>query len=584
MVGRSRPSLQHGLDRDIYQVVRKYLDEKNESPLKLRITTIYEYIQRSNSALKRRPKKQIEESIERVIDVLREDESDDEEDEMAEIEGDFGNAQSKPAGEKDRSADWMNKQIVNQWASAGPVSVPATNGEKTKKRDGAKTNGERESKRQKKQGSSETKIDTSPPTGVSLADLGGVANIKKQLKEHLVLPLLMPQEYITRKIPIPRGILLHGPPGCGKTVISRAFAATLGVPFIEILGPSVVSGMSGESEKQIREHFERAKEVAPCLIFIDEIDVIAPKRDNAQSQMEKRIVAQLLISMDSLAMEGNDGKPVIVLAASNRPDSLDPALRRGGRFDTEINMGVPNENMREAILKALTRETKLGNDVNFTTLAKKTAGFVGADLKDLVSKAGTWSMDQYREALEQQAASEETEMEIEGSREVEDNSEDQRILRLVKRVRDTDASRPPGFEDTAILMEAFDAVLPTITPSSKREGFATVPDTTWRDVGALEGVREELEMAIVEPIKNPERFRKVGITAATGVLLWGPPGCGKTLLAKAVAAESKANFISVKGPELLNKVSYSPLVLATTVVLFNGYGLPSTYTSYVRPH
>jgi ribosome biogenesis ATPase len=556
MAGRSRPSLQHGLDRDIYQVIRKYLDEKNESPLKLRITTVYDYIQRSNSSLKRRPKKQLEESIERVIDVLREDESDEAEDEMAEIEGDFGNVEEKPAG-KDRSADWMNKQIVNQWASA-PATVPVTNGEKTKKRDSAKTNGERESKRQKKTGSSDAKIDISAPTGVSLADLGGVTNIKRQLKEHLILPLLMPQEYITRKIPIPRGILLHGPPGCGKTVISRAFAATLGVPFIEILGPSVVSGMSGESEKQIREHFERAKEVAPCLIFIDEIDVIAPKRDNAQSQMEKRIVAQLLISMDSLAMEGNDGKPVIVLAASNRPDSLDPALRRGGRFDTEINMGVPNEPMRESILKALTRETKLGGDVNFTALAKKTAGFVGADLKDLVSKAGTWSMDQYREALEQQAAAEETEMEVEEGSGAEDKLEDQRIMRLVKRVRDTDASRPPGFEDTAILMEAFDAVLPTITPSSKREGFATVPDTTWRDVGALEGVREELEMAIVEPIRNPERFRKVGITAATGVLLWGPPGCGKTLLAKAVAAESKANFISVKGPELLNKVSFSP--------------------------
>jgi ribosome biogenesis ATPase len=292
------------------------------------------------------------------------------------------------------------------------------------------------------------------------------------------------------------------------------------------------------------------------LIFIDEIDVIAPKRDSAQSQMEKRIVAQLLISMDSLAMEGNNGKPVIVLAASNRPDSLDPALRRGGRFDTEINMGVPNEHMREMILRALTRKPKLGDDVDFSALAKKTAGFVGADLKDLVSKAGTWSMDQFREALEKQAAMEETEMEIDAHGTSEDFLADQEIARLVKRVRNIDALRPPGFEDTVISMEAFDAVLPTITPSSKREGFATVPDTTWRDVGALEGVRDELQMAIVEPIQNPERYAKVGISAPTGVLLWGPPGCGKTLLAKAVAAESKANFISVKGPELLNKVSY----------------------------
>lgn len=550
----SRSRLQQGLDRDVLQIVRKYLDDKPEVPArKARHYDIYDWIKTSNSSLKRRPKKQLEDSIERVLAVIQEDE---ESDEMASLDGDFGEQEEK----QKPPIDFMNRQIVNSWgtpaaATASRTGTPFGNGEekksgKIKKRDGPKANGERETKKQRRTEGKESKIDLSPPSHLSLKDVGGVDKVVGQLKEHLVLPLLDPEEYVSRNIPIPRGILLHGPPGCGKTLICRAFAAELGVPFIEILGPSVVSGMSGESEKQIREIFEKAKEAAPCLLFIDEIDVIAPKRDNAQSQMEKRIVAQLLISMDGLAMEGNDGKPVIVLSATNRPDSLDPALRRGGRFDTEINMGVPNEPMREMILQTLTRGPHLAPDVDLKALAKATAGFVGADLKDLVSKAGTWSMDKYREALEKQAAEIETEMEV------DDNTSEmyKSTVRLIKRVRNKDVVRPPGFEDTVISMEAFLSVLPTITPSSKREGFATVPDTTWRDVGALENVRDELQMAIVEPIKNPERYKRVGISAPTGVLLWGPPGCGKTLLAKAVAAESKANFISVKGPELLNKV------------------------------
>jgi len=256
------------------------------------------------------------------------------------------------------------------------------------------------------------KVTAAPPSDVSLEDIGGIDDILVQLKELLVRPLLFPQAYSRMQVPVPRGILLHGPPGCGKTMISRAFASAMELPFVEILGPSIVSGMSGESERAVRERFDEAKKNAPCLVFLDEIDAIAPKRDSSQSQMEKRIVAQLLVSMDELNRDSD--KPVIVLATTNRPDSIDPALRRGGRFDTEINIPVPNEQIRRHILTAQTRKAPLASDIDFARLAKMTAGFVGSDLHDLVSKAGSWQLSKYFEALEAQAHSSDTPMEVEG--------------------------------------------------------------------------------------------------------------------------------------------------------------------------
>jgi len=542
-----RRGLQQGLDREVFQLVRKYQDDLSDGRGVPTTHAVYKWIQGSNSSLRRKPKHLLEDSIERVLDALK-DEADDSE-ELGPVDIDLADDTEKG---QDRS-NFMNENIRKAIASSGNAT-PVRTSETSKKREVPRQeNGEPVKKKRRPE---KDDLDRTPAAHMRLEDVGGVDAVKQQLKEHLVMPLLCPEEYVKRKIPIPRGILLHGPPGCGKTVISRAFAAKLGVPFIEILGPSVVSGMSGESEQKIREHFDEARRLAPCLLFIDEIDVIAPKRDTAQSQMEKRIVAQILISMDSLAMEANDGKPVIVLAATNRPDSLDPALRRGGRFDTEINMGVPNESMREQILRAQTRDTNVATDVDFARLAKMTAGFVGADLKDLVSKAGTWSMDQYRDALERQAFIAECAMDVDSNAQASStgaSAMDHSISRLIDRVKDKSKIRPVGFEDTSITMEAFLTVLPGIQPSSKREGFATIPDTTWQDIGSLHDVREELEMAIVQPIKNPDRYAKVGISAPTGILLWGPPGCGKTLLAKAVANESKANFISVKGPELLNK-------------------------------
>lgn len=443
----------------------------------------------------------------------------------------------------------MNKSLVGIWSkgNAQVTRTPsASNGEPvashsipvSRKRH---TDGEPPPKRRRAAPSS----DRSPPTHVTLANLGGVDSVIQQLEDLIVLPLLQPDIYSISKIQPPRGVLLHGPPGCGKTMIANAFAAELGVSFIALSAPSIVSGMSGESEKALRDHFEEAKKMAPCLVFIDEIDAITPKRESAQREMEKRIVAQLLTCMDDLALEKTCGKAVIVLAATNRPDSLDPALRRGGRFDKEINLGVPNQAVREQILRALTREMHLSGNLDFLNLAKLTPGFVGADLNDLVSTAGSTAIKRLLATLKTQN----TDMDIENSNE-NISAKVIELRRLIKRVKG-----PPldSTEAISITNDDFLTALPKIQPSSKREGFATIPDTTWADIGALRPVREELLTAIVEPIRHPEKYQRVGITAPTGILLWGPPGCGKTLLAKAVANESRANFISVKGPELLNK-------------------------------
>ena len=447
-----------------------------------------------------------------------------------------------------QQSNGLNKSIVGLWAKNSPRSNGTTLGPadeydippdptRPKKRP---ANGDPPSKRRK----GPIEVDRSPPAHVSLADVGGAETVIQQLEDLIVLPLLQPQIYIASKIQPPRGVLLHGPPGCGKTMIANAFAAELGVPFISLSAPSIVSGMSGESEKALREHFEEAKKMAPCLVFIDEIDAITPKRESAQREMEKRIVAQLLTCMDDLALEKTGGKAVIVMAATNRPDSLDPALRRGGRFDKEINMSVPDERVREQILRALTRQMSLSGDLDFKLLAKLTPGFVGADLSDLVSTAGSAAIKRFLSTLKAAAS----EMDIDSDPSISSKVLD--LRRLIKRAKESSMEEASAI---AITSDDFTTALPKIQPSSKREGFATIPDTTWADIGALRPVREELLTAIVEPIRHPEKYARVGITAPTGVLLWGPPGCGKTLLAKAVANESRANFISVKGPELLNK-------------------------------
>lgn len=457
----------------------------------------------------------------------------------------------------------MNKSITRMWAKPAFSTTPTRDAtppdglsipglpiqglpseQETPAKADRQANGEPNKKRRKAETRKE--VDRSPPTDISLESLGGVSEVIKELTDLVAIPMLYADAYIKTGIQPTRGVLLHGPPGCGKTMIANAFAAEIGVSFIPLSAPSLVAGMSGESEKKIRDLFDEAKRMAPCLVFIDEIDVIMGKRESAQREMEKRIVAQMLTCMDDMALEKTGGKPVIIIAATNRPDSLDPALRRAGRFNKEINLGVPNEDAREKILRALTKKLVMAEDFNYRQLAKLTPGFVGADLNDVVSVAGTDAMKRMNTVLKERSV---TAMDIDTTSPTLDIPSS--LLELRSLVASAGESLPDG--DFSITYDDFLTAVPKVQPSAKREGFATIPDTTWAHVGALHEVREQLEMAIVHPIQTPGRFARVGITMPAGVLLWGPPGCGKTLLAKAVANESKANFISIKGPELLNK-------------------------------
>ncbi|CAI1562923.1 hypothetical protein SEUBUCD646_0L00350 [Saccharomyces eubayanus] len=469
----------------------------------------------------------------------------------------------------DQDTNEMNKRITSLWSKPESITEPVTGA------DDAKPEEVKKSKKRSKEGTckvkrQKVKEDRTPPNS-SLKSLGGMDDVVAQLMELIGLPILHPEIFLSTGVEPPRGVLLHGPPGCGKTSIANALAGELKVPFISISAPSVVSGMSGESEKKIRDLFDEAKSLAPCLIFFDEIDAITPKRDGgAQREMERRIVAQLLTSMDELTMEKTNGKPVIIIGATNRPDSLDSALRRAGRFDREICLNVPNEVSRLHILKKMSDKLKIDGTIDFAKLAKLTPGFVGADLKALVTAAGTCAIKRiFQTYAKIQSPPSTTAVYLEEDKmEIDDaTNEDESSLRNTANMIDPlplsvvqqfihNYPEPLTDDQLSLLSikyEDFLKALPTIQPTAKREGFATVPDVTWANVGALQRVRIELNMAIVQPIKRPELYEKVGISAPGGVLLWGPPGCGKTLLAKAVANESRANFISIKGPELLNK-------------------------------
>ncbi|XP_016924795.4 nuclear valosin-containing protein-like isoform X2 [Drosophila suzukii] len=480
-------------------------------------------------------------------------------------------------------------------------------------------------------------------TTESFRDIGGMDSTLKELCEMLI-HIKSPEFYFQLGLLPSRGLLLHGPPGCGKTFLARAISGQLKMPLLEVPATELIGGISGESEERIREVFEQAMGYSPCVLFIDEIDAIGGNRQWASKDMERRIVSQLISSLDNL--KANEfGQSVVVIAATTRPDVLDPGLRRIGRFDHEIAIHIPSRKERREILRIQCEGLSIDPKLNYDKIAELTPGYVGADLMALVSRAASVavkrrSMKKFRELhaaseknmttvtldddepIEESGdkAKQETEAEPKGEKEAEKEAETEEKADGDKEATDkekseddtaktefpkkatngkspekpTDAAMevdeeaaeepeksaeqqanssndeyyeptlaeltnfldnpPEEFADPNFCLTLVDFVdaIKVMQPSAKREGFVTVPDTTWDDIGALEKIREELKLAVLAPVKYPEMLERLGLTAPSGVLLCGPPGCGKTLLAKAIANEAGINFISVKGPELMN--------------------------------
>ena len=351
--------------------------------------------------------------------------------------------------------------------------------------------------------------------GVNYDDVGGIGETIKQLREMVELPLRYPELFTRLGVDPPKGVLLHGPPGTGKTRLAQAVANESDAEFFTINGPEIMGSGYGESEKKLREVFEEATRVAPSIIFIDEIDSIAPKRTQTPGEAEKRLVAQLLTLMDGLEARTN----LVVIAATNRPDAMDEALRRPGRFDREIVLGVPDEPGRREILAIHTRGMPLGDKVNLGELAKTTHGFVGADIAALCREA---AIDAVRRIMPK--------------------------LDLDERTVPQDV-----LDELCVTREDFLSALKRVQPSAMREVMVQVPNVGWSDIGGVDDAIDMLQEGIELPLKNPEAFERLGIRAAKGFLLYGPPGTGKTLLAKAVAKEAEANFISMKSSDLLSK-------------------------------
>lgn len=365
----------------------------------------------------------------------------------------------------------------------------------------------------------ELKEEESISFGVNYEDIGGLGEEIKKVREMIELPLKHPQIFERLGIEPPKGVLLHGPPGTGKTLLAKAVASETNSHFILINGPEVMSKFYGESEANLRKKFEEAEQNAPAIIFLDEIDAIATKREDTKGEVEKRVVAQLLGLMDGLKSRGK----VVVIAATNMPNVIDPALRRPGRFDREIEIGVPGKEGRLEVLKIHTRNMPLAKNVNLKDIAKITHGFVGADLNALAKEAAMIVL--------------------------------RRILPDLKKegIEEGDTIPEEILKKLMITQKDFMESLKIVRPSAMREVLVETPDVNWEDVGGLEDVKNKLKEAVEWPLKTPEVFKNMGIRPPRGILLYGPPGTGKTMLAKAVAKEAESNFILVNGPSLLSK-------------------------------